>query len=76
MKMYVYVLFHRFSPENKLGRNPFHFLPFGYGPRNCIGMRLALQNLKIAIAKLLQKVTLKPCERTQVIFISISNDIN
>ncbi len=36
-----------FSPEKKSERNPYAFLAFGQGPRNCIGMRFALLQVQI-----------------------------
>ncbi|XP_041504190.1 cytochrome P450 3A13-like [Microtus oregoni] len=56
----------RFSKENKDRINPCTYLPFGYGPRNCIGMRFALINVKLAIVKILQNFSVLPCEETEI----------
>ncbi|XP_076416765.1 cytochrome P450 3A14-like [Peromyscus maniculatus bairdii] len=56
----------RFSKENKDRINPYTYLPFGHGPRHCIGMRFALINMKLAIVKTLQNFSLYPCEETEV----------
>ncbi|XP_059172331.1 cytochrome P450 3A41-like [Physella acuta] len=54
----------RFSEENKAKRDPMAFMPFGYGPRICIGMRLAYLELKMALATLLRKVRVELNEET------------
>ncbi|KAH0631995.1 hypothetical protein JD844_019971 [Phrynosoma platyrhinos] len=56
----------RFSKENKENINPYTYLPFGAGPRNCIGMRFALLILKAGMASLLQNFTFRPCKETQI----------
>ncbi|MEE6521163.1 hypothetical protein FKM82_019239, partial [Ascaphus truei] len=56
----------RFSKENRNAHDPYTFLPFGAGPRNCIGMRFALINMKVAITVLLQNFHLRPCKETPV----------
>lgn len=56
----------RWSPENKANRNPYTFMAFGVGPRNCLGMRFALEEMKIAICCLVQKFRFFPVEETPV----------
>ncbi|XP_017669140.1 PREDICTED: cytochrome P450 3A9-like [Lepidothrix coronata] len=56
----------RFSKENKESIDPYTYLPFGAGPRNCIGMRFALLTLKVAITSLLQHFTFQTCKETQI----------
>ncbi|XP_060116515.1 cytochrome P450 3A24-like [Heteronotia binoei] len=56
----------RFSKENKEFMDPYTFLPFGAGPRNCIGMRFALLSLKVAVVVLLQKFSFRTCKETPI----------
>ena len=56
----------RFSPEEKAARHQYSFIPFGMGPRNCIGMRLALLEVKLAMAKILQKFRFIKSDKTEV----------
>jgi cytochrome P450 len=45
------------------------FLAFSQGPRNCIGMRFALLEIKIALIKILRSYNLKTCAETPKEFI-------
>ena len=45
----------RFLPENKQQMAPCTFIPFVAGPRNCIGMRFALLQIKLIIAETVLK---------------------
>ncbi|XP_013146830.1 PREDICTED: cytochrome P450 9e2-like [Papilio polytes] len=56
----------RFSDENKHLIKPFTYIPFGLGPRNCIGSRFALCEVKVLLYQLLLHVELAPCEKTCV----------
>ncbi|XP_072734054.1 cytochrome P450 3A12-like isoform X3 [Ciconia boyciana] len=56
----------RFSKESKESVDPYTFLPFGAGPRNCIGMRLALLIMKMALVVLLQNFSFRTCKETPI----------
>ena len=56
----------RFSKENKQTIDPYTYMPFGAGPRNCIGMRFALVMMKLAVVEILQRFSFRMCKETEV----------
>lgn len=56
----------RFLPENRDQLVQGTFLPFVTGPRNCIGMRFALLELKLGLATILANYNIKKCPKTKV----------
>ncbi|XP_050427221.1 probable cytochrome P450 6a14 [Adelges cooleyi] len=54
----------RFAEDKRASRPPGCFLPFGDGPRICIGMRFGLMEAKAGLAEILSKFEVHPCERT------------
>jgi cytochrome P450 len=49
----------RFAPENSAARPRYAYLPFGAGPRTCIGLNFAMTELLIVLTLLLQRFRLK-----------------
>ncbi|XP_074035463.1 cytochrome P450 9e2-like isoform X1 [Leptinotarsa decemlineata] len=56
----------RFSEENKGNINPSAYMPFGAGPRNCIGSRFGLLEIKTVFFHILSHFELIPTEKTPI----------
>uniref|UniRef100_A0A2C9JGL5 Cytochrome P450 n=1 Tax=Biomphalaria glabrata TaxID=6526 RepID=A0A2C9JGL5_BIOGL len=48
----------RFHPDNQKNMDPFQFLPFSAGSRNCIGQNFAMNEMKVTISKVIQNFQL------------------
>ncbi|CAG2120505.1 unnamed protein product, partial [Medioppia subpectinata] len=58
-----------FRPERFVGSKPAHpyaLMPFGAGPRVCLGMRFALIEIRLCLAKLVPRFRFTLCENTVV----------
>lgn len=64
----------RFKDQNKSNIKPYTYMPFGSGPRNCIGSRFALLETKTLLFHILSQFELVPTEKTQIP-IKLSNEI-
>jgi cytochrome P450 len=56
----------QFDPGRFVGEHPerprFAYMPFGGGPRQCIGMHLALMEMRLVLAMILQRYEVSPLE--------------
>jgi len=56
----------RFNEDEKAKRHQYVYLPFGEGPRICIGMRFGLMQTKVGLVSLLSKYQLSVSKKTPI----------
>ncbi|XP_063917833.1 cytochrome P450 9e2-like [Zophobas morio] len=66
----------RFKDENKTDIKPYTYLPFGVGPRNCIGSRFALLETKILFFYILSHFRIVPVEKTPIPLVLCKKQFN
>ncbi|XP_017960093.1 cytochrome P450 6a2-like [Drosophila navojoa] len=56
----------RFSPEQVAARDSVEWLPFGDGPRNCVGMRFGQMQTRIGLVQLIRNFKFTVCDKTDI----------
>ncbi|XP_065220964.1 cytochrome P450 4C1-like isoform X2 [Planococcus citri] len=55
----------RFLTGELANKNPFSYIPFSAGPRNCIGQKLAMQMIKIILCNIIKNYKIRTTEKEE-----------
>lgn len=56
----------RFSPEQVAARDSVEWLPFGDGPRNCVGIRFGQMQTSVGVAQMIRNFKFTVCDKTDI----------
>ncbi|CAG2115653.1 unnamed protein product [Medioppia subpectinata] len=56
----------RWMPQNRHKLIPYTYLPFGAGPRNCVGMRFGLMEVKLTLSHIIRRYRFVRSKQTAV----------
>ncbi|XP_063105668.1 thromboxane-A synthase isoform X2 [Cavia porcellus] len=62
----------RFTAEARQQRRSFTYLPFGAGPRSCLGVRLGLLEVKLLLLQILSRFRFDACSQTQKLAVPVT----
>eukprot|EP00116_Pleurobrachia_bachei_P003899 sb/3464161/ len=66
---------YRFTPEKMKARNPYSWIPFSAGPRNCVGQRFAQMELRILLSYMIYNFKFSSTQRMGKELVRYINDL-